>query len=172
MDANGNVSESKLKEFHQLNWKGIVVLTTSDDKKYRFKLRQLVCDVAPSNDFHYNVEPLNGSDDVESGLLRNANVQLIEFLAEAPTLVAPVIATYNSVEKTLSFSKGDLVFEKWGSMVGDIIVLQFGSGGARFGYDPPRDRFTPFRDRRRIEDGPAIVGPRCEYGCRQVGKTA
>ena len=65
VDANGNVSESKLKEFRPLNWEGrIIQLTTSDDKKYTLRLKQ-VCDVASSNDFHYTVEPLNGSDDVE-----------------------------------------------------------------------------------------------------------
>ena len=131
VDANGNVSESKLKEFRPLNWEGrIIQLTTSDDKKYTLRLKQ-VCDVAPSNDFHYNVELVNGSDDVESGLLKNATVQLMAFLAEAPTLVAPapLMATYNSVEKTLSFPKGDLVFENWGSMVGNIMTLQFYPGG-------------------------------------------
>ena len=104
------------------------MLTTSDDKKYTLRLKQ-VCDVAPSNDFHYNVEPLNGSDDVEFGLLRNATVQLIKaFLAEAPTL-GPLMATYNSVGKTLSFSKGDLINTRfWGSMVGNIMTLQFYPG--------------------------------------------
>ena len=84
-------------------------------------------------------------------------MQLIAVLAEAPASAeAPLMATYNSVGKTLSFSKGDLI-GNWGSMVGNIITLQFGSGGARFGYDPPRDRFAPIIDRRRIEDSPAIV---------------
>jgi hypothetical protein len=139
VDANGNVSESKLKEFRPLNWEGIIHLTTSDDKKYTLRLKQ-VCDVAPSNHFHYTVEPVNGSDDVEFGLLRNATVQLIAVLAEAPASAeAPLMATYNSVGKTLSFSKGDLI-RNWGSMVGNIMTLQFYPviwSDAEFGRHPP-----------------------------------
>ena len=149
VDEGGNGSESKSKEFKMLNWEGYVQeryvhwfsITTSDDKKYTFKLKQ-VPEAAAGGIFWVDLA-LNESVDFV-GVLKNVNTELIEIpqlLAEAPPVKKVPVATYNSVEKTLSFSKGDLGNTRfWGSIVGRIIELGFFE-------EPIIDSWSDFHDR-------------------------
>lgn len=134
VDEGGNGSESKSKEFKMLNWEGYVQeryvhwfsITTSDDKKYTFKLKQ-VPEAAAGGIFWVDLA-LNESLDVV-GVLKNVNIELIELLrviAEAPKKVP--VATYNSGKKTLTYSKDELGYHGmryFANMVGRTMGISF-----------------------------------------------
>ena len=136
VDEGGNGSESKSKEFKMLNWEGYVQrflsITTSDDKKHRFKLKQVPVAVAADNNIFW-VYSLNESRDLFAGVggvgvLKNVNIELIETLAEAPPVKKVPVATYNSGKKTLTYSKyeiGSRGINYLADMVGQIIRLSF-----------------------------------------------